>query len=133
MGRVLINTTIGLGGIFDLATPMGIERGNEDVGQAIGYWGIGAGPYLVLPFLGPSNVRDLAGRVVDGQTDPLSYVSSVPVRNTLTGLRVVDARVALFPVEGLANQAALDRYTFFRSAYTQRRESLIRDGKAPKE
>lgn len=133
MGRVLINSTVGLGGIFDLATPLGIERGNEDVGQALGYWGIGAGPYLVLPFLGPSNVRDMVGRAVDGQADPLSFVSSVPVRNSLTGLRVVDGRVSLFPVEALANQAALDRYTFTRSAYTQRRESLVRDGKAPKE
>jgi phospholipid-binding lipoprotein MlaA len=133
MGRVLLNTTIGLGGIFDLATPMGIERGNEDFGQTLGYWGIGAGPYLVLPFLGPSSTRDLVGRAVDGQTDPLGYVSSVPVRNSLTGLRVVDARVSLFPVEGLANQAALDRYTFFRSAYLQRRESLVLDGKRPKE
>jgi phospholipid-binding lipoprotein MlaA len=133
MGRVLINSTIGLGGIFDLATPMGIERGNEDFGQTLGYWGIGAGPYLVLPFLGPASVRDGVGRVVDSQLDPLGYVSSVPVRNSLTGLRVVDARVALFPVEGLANQAALDRYTFYRSAYLQRRESLVRDGKAPKE
>jgi phospholipid-binding lipoprotein MlaA len=133
LGRVLLNSTIGLGGIFDLATPMGIERGNEDVGQAIGYWGIGGGPYLVLPFLGPSTARDLAGRFIDGQTDPLGYVSSVPVRNSLNGLRVVDARVSVFPVEALANQAALDRYTFFRSAYVQRRESLIRDGKAPKE
>lgn len=133
MGRVLLNTTMGVGGIFDLATPMGIERGNEDFGQTLGYWGIGAGPYLVLPFLGPSSTRDIVGRVVDGQTDPLGYVSSVPVRNSLTGLRVVDARVSLFPVEGLANQAALDRYTFFRSAYLQRRESLVLDGKRPKE
>jgi phospholipid-binding lipoprotein MlaA len=133
LGRVILNSTIGLGGIFDLATPMGIERGNEDFGQSLGYWGIGAGPYLVLPFLGPSSVRDGVARVAEGQYDPLSFVSSVPARNTLTGLRVVDARVALFPVEGLANQAALDRYTFFRSAYVQRRESLVLDGKRPKE
>jgi phospholipid-binding lipoprotein MlaA len=133
MGRVLLNSTIGLGGLFDLATPMGIERGNEDFGQTLGYWGIGAGPYLVLPFMGPSSTRDTFGSVLDSQTDPLGYVSSVPVRNSLTGLRVVDARVGLFPLEGLANQAALDRYTFFRSAYLQRRESLVRDGKAPKE
>jgi phospholipid-binding lipoprotein MlaA len=133
MGRVLLNTTIGLGGIFDLATPIGIERGNEDLGQTLGYWGIGAGPYLVLPFLGPSSVRDGVGRIGEGQYAPLSFVSSVPVRNSLTGLSVVDARVALFPVEGLANQAALDRYTFYRSAYLQRRESLVLDGKRPKE
>ncbi len=133
LGRVILNSTVGLGGIFDLATPMGIERGNEDLGQTLGYWGIGAGPYLVLPFMGPSSLRDSVGRVAEGQYDPLSQVSSVPARNSLTGLRVVDARVALFPVEGLANQAALDRYTFFRSAYLQRRESLVLDGKRPKE
>ncbi|TAG47701.1 MAG: VacJ family lipoprotein [Betaproteobacteria bacterium] len=133
IARVALNTTMGLGGIFDLATPMGIERGNEDFGQSIGYWGIGAGPYLVLPFMGPSSVRDLVGRAVDGQMDPLSMVSSVPVRNTLQGLRVVDARVGLFPAEALMNQAALDRYTFLRSAYLQRRESLVLDGKRPKE
>jgi phospholipid-binding lipoprotein MlaA len=133
LGRVLLNSTIGLGGIFDLATPMGIERGNEDLGQTLGYWGIGAGPYLVIPFLGPSSVRDGVGRIGEGQYAPLSQVSSVPVRNSLTGLSVVDARVALFPVEGLANQAALDRYTFYRSAYLQRRESLVLDGKRPKE
>jgi phospholipid-binding lipoprotein MlaA len=133
LGRVILNSTIGLGGIFDLATPMGIERGNEDLGQTLGYWGIGAGPYLVLPFLGPSSVRDGVARIGEGQYAPLSFVSSVPVRNSLTGLSVVDARVSLFPVEGLANQAALDRYTFFRSAYLQRRESLVLDGKRPKE
>ncbi len=133
LGRVLLNTTIGLGGIFDLATPMGIERGNEDVGQTLGYWGIGAGPYLVLPFLGPSSVRDTVGRVAEGQYDPVSAVSSVPARNSLTGLRIVDARVGVFPLEALANQAALDKYTFTRSAYLQRRESLVLDGKRPKE
>jgi phospholipid-binding lipoprotein MlaA len=133
LARVALNTTMGLGGIFDLATPMGIERGNEDFGQSIGYWGIGAGPYLVLPFMGPSSLRDVVGRAVDGQIDPVGMVSSVPVRNTLQGLRVVDARVGVFPAEALMNQAALDRYTFLRSAYLQRRESLVLDGKRPKE
>ena len=133
LGRVMINTTIGLGGLFDLATPMGIERGNEDLGQTLGYWGLGAGPYLVIPFLGPSTARDLVGRYGDGKIDPVALVSSVPLRNTLMGKRVVDTRVALFPAEALMNQAALDRYTFMRSAYLQRRESLVLDGKRPKE
>ena len=133
LGRVLLNSTLGLGGIFDLATPMGIERGNEDFGQTLGYWGLGSGPYVVLPFMGPSSLRDLVGRGVDSRIDPLSLVSSVPARNTLQGLRVVDARVGLFPAEELMNQAALDRYTFLRSAYLQRRESLVLDGKRPKE
>jgi phospholipid-binding lipoprotein MlaA len=133
LGRVMINTTFGLGGIFDLATPLGIERGNEDFGQTLGYWGLGAGPYLVLPFLGPSSARDVVGRYGDSLIDPVSAVSSVPVRNSLTGLRVVDTRVSLFPAEALMNQAALDRYTFLRSAYLQRRQSLVLDGKRPKD
>jgi len=133
LGRVMINTTFGLGGIFDLATPMGIERGNEDLGQTLGYWGIGAGPYVVIPFLGPSSARDLVGRYGDGKIDPVALVSSVPVRNSLMGARVVDTRVSLFPAEALMNQAALDRYTFMRSAYLQRRQSLVLDGKRPKE
>jgi phospholipid-binding lipoprotein MlaA len=132
-GRVLLNTTFGFGGIFDLATPLGIERGNEDFGQTLGYWGIGAGPYLVIPFLGPSSARDAVGRYGDSQTNPLARLSSVPVRNSLTGLGVVDARVGLFPAEALLNQAALDRYTFLRSAYLQRRQSLVLDGKRPKD
>ncbi len=133
LGRVMLNTTFGIGGLFDLATPMGIERGNEDIGQALGYWGIGAGPYLVIPFLGPSSLRDAVGRYGDAQINPVSFVSSVPVRNSLTGLSVLDARVSLFPAEDLMNQAALDRYTFLRSAYLQRRQSLVLDGKRPKE
>jgi len=133
LGRVMINTTFGLGGIFDLATPMGIERGNEDLGQTLGYWGIGAGPYVVIPFLGPSSARDLVGRYGDGKIDPVALVSSVPVRNSLMGARVVDTRVSLFPAEALMNQAALDRYTFMRSAYLQRHQSLVLDGKRPKE
>lgn len=133
LARVVINSTVGLGGIFDHATPMGIERGNEDFGQTLGYWGIGSGPYLVLPFLGPSSARDVVGRYADGKIDPVSNLSSVPVRNSLMALRVVDTRVSLFPAEALMAQAALDQYTFMRSAYLQRRQSLVLDGKRPKD
>ena len=133
LGRVAINTTLGIGGIFDHASAMGIERGNEDLGQTLGYWGIGAGPYIVLPFLGPSSLRDAVARYPEGLYDPVSTLSSVPLRNSLLGLRVVDARVGLFPAESLMNQAALDRYTFLRSAYMQRRQSLVLDGKRPKD
>ena len=132
-GRVLLNTTFGIGGIFDLATQLGIARGDEDIGQTLGYWGIGAGPYLVIPFLGPSSLRDAVGRFGDSKVNPLAYVSSVPVRNSLTGLSIVNARVGLFPAENLLNQASLDRYTFLRSAYLQRRQSLVLDGKRPKD
>ena len=131
--KLAINTTLGIGGIFDHASAMGIERGNEDLGQTLGYWGIGAGPYIVLPFLGPSSLRDAVARYPEGLYDPVSTLSSVPLRNSLLGLRVVDARVGLFPAESLMNQAALDRYTFLRSAYMQRRQSLVLDGKRPKD
>jgi phospholipid-binding lipoprotein MlaA len=133
LGRVMLNTTFGFGGIFDLATPLGIERGNEDMGQTLGYWGLGPGPYLIIPFLGPSSLRDAVGRYGESKINPTSFVSSVPVRNSLTGLSVVDARVGLFPAEALLNQASLDRYTFLRSAYLQRRQSLVLDGKRPKD
>ncbi len=133
LGRVIINTTLGIGGIFDHASAMGIERGNEDLGQTLGYWGIGAGPYVVIPFLGPSSLRDAVARYPEGLYDPISTLSSVPVRNSLLGVRAVDARVGLFPAESLMNQAALDRYTFLRSAYLQRRQSLVLDGKRPKD
>lgn len=133
LGRVAINTTLGIGGIFDHASAMGIERGNEDLGQTLGYWSIGAGPYIVLPFLGPSSLRDAVARYPEGLYDPVSTLSSVPLRNSLLGLRVVDTRVGLFPAESLMNQAALDRYTFLRSAYMQRRQSLVLDGKRPKD
>ncbi len=133
LGRVLINTTLGIGGLFDHASTMGIERGNEDLGQTLGYWGISSGPYLVIPFLGPSSLRDAVARYPEGLYDPVSTLSSVPARNTLLGVRAVDARVGLFPAEGLMNQAALDRYTFLRSAYLQRRQSLVLDGKRPKD
>ncbi len=133
LGRVVINSTLGFGGIFDHASVMGIERGNEDLGQTLGYWGIGAGPYLVLPFLGPSSLRDAIARYPEGLYDPVSTLSSVPLRNSLMGLRVVDTRVGLFPAESLMNNAALDRYTFLRSAFLQRRQSLVLDGKRPKD
>jgi phospholipid-binding lipoprotein MlaA len=133
LGRVLLNSTFGIAGLFDLATPLGIERGNEDMGQTLGYWGVPAGPYLVMPFLGPSSLRDVVGRYGDSKINPTSFVSSVPVRNSLTGLSVIDARVGLFPAEALLNQASLDRYTFLRSAYLQRRQSLVLDGKRPKD
>jgi len=133
LGRFLINTTFGVGGLFDHATSLGIERGNEDFGQTLGHWGLGPGPYLILPFLGPTTVRDLGGRMVDSQLDPIGYVSPVQARNTLQALRVIDTRVSLFPFDQLLSQAALDRYTFTRSAYLQRRQSLVLDGKRSKD
>ena len=129
-GRVLLNTGFGLGGIFDLASMMGIERGNEDFGQTFGVWGIPQGPYLFIPLLGPSSARDGTGLIVRAYASPLSYiVTDVPVRNILYGVGFVDARAQALQGESFVDQAALDRYTFIRRAYLQRRAYLVRDGK----
>ena len=133
LGRVLVNTTFGLGGIFDIAGEGGIEKSGEDFGQTLGYWGLGPGPYLVLPILGPSSVRDTAGLIVQGYLDPVNQVTPDPNKYELIGARAIDARAGLLGTEDLVAGAALDRYTFIRSAYTQRRRSLVYDGKPPKD
>ena len=130
MGRVMINSFFGIGGIIDIASDAGIEKGNEDFGQTFGVWGIPQGPYLFIPVLGPSTVRDGTGLIVRGYASPLSYiVNDVPVRNVLYGLGFVDARAQALQSESFVDQAALDRYTFIRRAYLQRRAYLVRDGK----
>ena len=130
MGRVMINSFFGIGGIIDIASDAGIEKGNEDFGQTFGVWGFPQGPYLFIPVLGPSTVRDGTGLIVRGYASPLSYiVTDVPVRNVLYGLGFVDARAQALQAESFVDQAALDRYTFIRRAYLQRREYLVRDGK----
>lgn len=133
LGRVLVNSTFGLGGIFDIASEAGIEKYNEDFGQTLGWWGLGTGPYLVLPLLGPSNVRDTAGLAANWWLDPVGQVTPPVNRYELVGLRVMDARASLLGTDSLVQGAALDKYTFLRSAYTQRRKSLVYDGKPPKD
>lgn len=126
-GRFLINSTIGLLGFFDVASHIGLMKHDEDLGQTLGYWGVGAGPYVMLPVLGPSNIRDtfgLAGDSVSG----FGYAqigSTVAQQGGLWLLRNVDVRADLIASEGLITG---DRYTFFRSFYTQRRAYLIADG-----
>lgn len=123
--RVSVNTLIGLGGVLDWATPMGIERHSEDFGKTLGRWGMAAGPYLVLPVLGPSTVRDAAARVVDAQGDLVMQINNVPVRNSLYGLRAVELRAGLLRAGEVLDQAALDKYSFTRDAYLQRRGVVI--------
>lgn len=127
LGRVLFNTTVGLGGIIDVATPMGLPEHNEDFGQTLGYWGVNTGPYLVLPLLGPSNVRDGIGLIPDSMVDPVGEVDPIRTRNQLYGLRIIDTRASLLAAEELLTG---DRYTAMRDAYLQRREFLVNDGKA---
>lgn len=133
LGRVLINSTVGLGGLFDIASAAGVEKHNEDFGQTLGRWGIGSGPYLVLPLLGPSTLRDTVGRVADSRVDPLRYMHDVRWRNSLMGTRFIDNRSELLDTSKILDTAALDPYEFVRDAYLQRRRNLIFDGSPPRE
>ncbi len=133
-GRFAMNTTVGILGLFDAASDVGLEKHNEDFGQTLGRWGMGSGAYVVLPILGPSSVRDgLSLLVVDWHGDPLWYMNNIPARNELVALRVVDIRANLLEASRLAEEAALDHYAYVRDAFLQRRRSLIYDGDAPPE
>lgn len=128
-GRLLLNTTLGLGGLFDPASDAGLEKHDEDFGQTFGRWGMGPGPYLMIPFLGPSTVRDGIGRVPDALSNPMRYIEEDKVRYGLVGLSVIDMRTRLLSVDDALNQA-YDPYAFLRNAYLQRRQYLVSDGKA---
>jgi phospholipid-binding lipoprotein MlaA len=133
LGRVAVNSTLGLLGVFDVASNMGIEKHEEDFGQTFGRWGADSGAFVVVPFFGPRTVRDTAGLVLDVATDPVSYVDHVPTRNTMAGVRLVNDRANLLPADKVIAEAALDKYSYIRDAYLQRRRSLIYDGNAPRE
>lgn len=128
-GRFLVNTTIGLAGTIDIATNMGLEEHSEDFGQTLAVWGVGSGNYVVLPFLGPSTVRDTASLTVDWSTDVLSYTDDVSSRNSLRALDIIDTRAGLLTAEELIIG---DRYVFIRDAFLQSREYEIVDGKVEK-
>ena len=132
--RVVVNTTMGLGGLIDLATPGGLEKHKEDWGQTLGVWGVPAGPYVVLPFFGPSNVRDTFGTVADLESDYLfRLLPDVALRNSITGLRVVNARNTYYEAGDLLDGAAIDKYSFMRDAYIQRRAYQINEGRDDEE
>lgn len=125
MGRLLLNTTMGLGGLLDPASTVGLTRHNEDFGQTLQVWGIPNGPYLVLPLLGPSTLTDFLSRPIDSQTNPLLYYRPTRDRNALLGANLIDIRSDFLSAESLVFG---DRYIFFRDAYLQRREYLTLDG-----
>jgi phospholipid-binding lipoprotein MlaA len=131
LGRVLMNSTLGIGGLFDVASEAGVERHEEDFGQTLGYWGVGDGPFLVLPVLGPSNVRDSVGRFVDYHADLTKYVDPSRARNQIWLTRGVNRRAELLDASTVLQTAALDPYEFVRDAYIQRRRNLIHDGSPP--
>jgi len=133
LARFAFNSTIGLLGIHDVASEMGLEKHNEDFGQTFGRWGAGPGPYLVLPVLSSSTVRDTIGLGLDWTFDPLSDVRPINLRNSLVVLRGVNLRADLLEASRILEEAALDKYVFQRDAYLQRRRSLIYDGSPPRE
>jgi phospholipid-binding lipoprotein MlaA len=129
--RFGVNTLIGLGGILDVATEMNIEKHPKDFGHTLGFWGVAAGPYLVLPLFGPSTLRDTAALAVDQRGDIAANITHVPTRNTVTAIRVIDTRESLLDATALLDEAALDKYTFTRDSFLQFRRSAIFDGNPP--
>jgi phospholipid-binding lipoprotein MlaA len=131
--RTLVNTTMGLGGMLDVADEMGLERNqSEDFGQTLGFWGLKSGPYLVLPFMGPSNLRDATGRALDYKDSSISRVFKEPrERNSATTLQLLNTRVNLLNAGRVLDDIALDKYTLLRDAYLSRRRSLVYDGDPP--
>jgi len=126
--RIAINSTFGFFGFIDLASEMGLKKHNEDFGQTLGYWGVGSGPYLVLPFFGPSSVRDGAGLVADSAyTDVVANYDHVPTRNNNLAARIVTRRADLLDATNAMAEAALDEYEYSRDFYLDRREALAHD------
>ena len=127
-GRILVNSTIGVLGFIDVHSISGGERRKEDFGQTLGYWGIGPGAYLVLPFAGPSTTRDAVGFVTDTLAfDPISYINNVRGRNQVRILQFIDARTELLNASSIMDEASLDSYAFQRDAYLQYRKALVSD------
>jgi phospholipid-binding lipoprotein MlaA len=125
--RFAVNSTLGLAGVLDIATPAGMRKHNEDLGQTLGYWGVPSGPYLMLPLLGPSTVRDTAALPGDWWGDSWTHVNDIPWRNGGIALRAVDQRASVLDASNLLEDAALDRYEFIRDGYMQRRSSKVLD------
>ena len=131
--RFAFNSSFGILGLIDVSTDFNIPKHNEDFGQTLGRWGAEAGPYLVLPFFGPSNVRDGLGFVVGNKADIVRNLGHVPTRNTLVAVRTLNIRANLLDIGRVAEEAALDKYRFMRDAHFQRRNNLIFDGDPPRE
>jgi len=133
-GRVLLNTTFGLGGIFDLASMMGIEKHNQDFGITFGKWGIEQGPYLFVPLFGPTTVRDGTGTVIRYFLGPVTYIiTDVPVRNIVYGVGYANVRSQALETEKVVDTAAIDKYRFIRNAYLRARQAQVYEGKPPPE
>jgi phospholipid-binding lipoprotein MlaA len=132
-GRIAVNSTVGVLGLIDVGTEIGLEKHKEDFGQTLGRWGVADGPYLQVPFFGPSSFRDAVGTFVDFKFDPIKWIwrDHIATRNSLWGLFTVNLRANLLDSTKILEEAALDPYEFQRDAYLQRRRNLVYDGNPP--
>ncbi len=139
LSRFLVNTTAGVGGLFDVAAKIDLPKHNEDFGQTLGFWGVPSGNYLVLPLVGPSSPRDAVGLLGDALMNPLTYISfggGAAISAATTGakaLEVTDTRADLLTSEKIVDEASVDRYDFIKNAYLQNREYLVYDGNPPEQ
>jgi phospholipid-binding lipoprotein MlaA len=132
-GRFLINTTWGLGGLLDIASEMGMERHNANFGLTLGRWGVGSGPFVVIPFWGSSTLRDTGALVFDIKGNPVNRIDDVPRRDILTLVNLIDTRATYLKAGEVVEEAALDKYSFTRDAFLQRRRNQVYDGNPPEE
>lgn len=134
-GRVLVNSTIGMGGAFDVAAEIGLVKHSEDFGQTLGKWGVADGPYFYWPLIGPRTTRDTFGWMVDTFLfyDPVWHLDDIPLRNSLLATRYIHLRASLLPTDKVVEEAAFDKYDYIRNAYLQHRRSEIFDGELPRE
>ncbi|CAM8668290.1 VacJ Surface lipoprotein [Comamonadaceae bacterium] len=133
VGRVMVNTTLGLGGVIDVASDLNIERHPANFNITLGHWGVGAGPYVVLPLLGPATLREVAAMPVDRQGNLVNQIVDEGTRTGLTVVDIVDTRSTFLDAEGVISGAALDRYSFIRDSYLQRQRYQVYDGNPPDE
>jgi len=132
VSRIVLNSTIGLAGFFDVSTPIGFPKHDEDFGQTLAFWGAGSGPYIMLPLFGPTTVRDAAGLAVDrGVLNPVFYVDAAELKAGLLTLNYIDFKSDLLSGKKLLGEAALDEYEFLKNAYFEKRANQISDGAAP--
>lgn len=127
MCRFVVNTTVGVGGCIDVASKWHIPKHEEDFGQTLGKWGVPSGPFVMLPALGPSTLRDALAKPIDFLADPMGYVRAIKVRNSLRGLKLVDTRTSLLETLEFVDDVAFDRYSMTRDAWLQKREADVRD------
>lgn len=132
VARFLVNSTVGIFGLFDVASELGIERHNEDLGQTFAVWGVKESNYLFLPVIGPRTLRDAGGWAIEFFTDPLMGIKNYHTRYGAVTLRFVDVRAGLLPADKIVEEAAIDEYAYVRDAYLQRRQNLIYDGRPPR-